>query len=129
MRGMQTRQHRREAKAVALHGLNTQSGTAPERVQNPHFEPLVSGRQFDDDYDESEYASGLASVWQLTAAHHVIAQCCCDIYAHYACVADCADAIADAWEDTVGCAHADCLYGNVVSVSPPLSGDCTGSCT
>ena len=32
---------------------------------------------------------------------------CCDIYAHYACVADCADAMADAWEDTAGCAHAD----------------------
>ena len=27
---------------------------------------------------------------------------CCDIYAHYACVADCADAMEDAWEDTAG---------------------------
>ena len=39
---------------------------------------------------------------------------CCDIYAHYACVADCADAMADAWEDTAGCAHADCLRGNIL---------------
>ena len=34
----------------------------------------MSGRDFDDEYDESEYASGLASVWQPTAAHHVNAQ-------------------------------------------------------
>ena len=34
----------------------------------------MSGRDFDDDYDESEYASGLASIWQPTAAHHVNAQ-------------------------------------------------------
>ena len=39
---------------------------------------------------------------------------CCDIYAHYACVADCANAMADAWEDTAGCAHADCLHGNIL---------------
>ena len=39
---------------------------------------------------------------------------CCDIYAHYACVADCADAMADAWEDTASCAHADCLHGNIL---------------
>ena len=39
---------------------------------------------------------------------------CCDIYAHYACVADCADAMADAWEDTAGYAHADCLHENVL---------------
>ena len=38
---------------------------------------------------------------------------CCDVYAHYACVPDCADAMAHAWEDTAGCAHADCLFGNV----------------
>ena len=38
---------------------------------------------------------------------------CCDIYAHYACVADCADTMADAWEDTTG-AHADCLHGNIL---------------
>ena len=42
---------------------------------------------------------------------------CCDIYAHYACVADCADAMADAWEDTGGCAHADCLHGNILRYS------------
>ena len=35
-------------------------------------------------------------------------------YAHYACVADCADAMADAWEDTTGCEHADCLHGNIL---------------
>ena len=39
---------------------------------------------------------------------------CCDIYAHHACVADCAYAIADAWEDTAGCARADCLHGNIL---------------
>ena len=39
---------------------------------------------------------------------------CCDIFAHYACVADCAYAMADAWEDTAGCAHADSLHKNVV---------------
>ena len=41
---------------------------------------------------------------------------CCDIYAHYAGVADCADAMADAWEDIAGCAHADLLHGNKVLV-------------
>ena len=35
MRSMQTRQRRREAEAAALHGPNTQSGTAPARVQHP----------------------------------------------------------------------------------------------
>ena len=39
---------------------------------------------------------------------------CCDMYVHYACVADCANAMADAWEGTVGCAHADCLHGNIL---------------
>ena len=39
---------------------------------------------------------------------------CCDIYAHYACVANCTDAKADAWEDTAGYAQADCLLGNVL---------------
>ena len=29
-------------------------------------------------------------------------------------VADCADAMADAWEDAAGCAHADCLHGSVL---------------
>ena len=71
---MQTRQQRREAEAAELHGPHTKSRSAPAGVQNPHFESLVSGRQFDDKYDESEYASGLASVWQPTAAHHVNAQ-------------------------------------------------------
>ena len=36
------------------------------------------------------------------------------IYAHYACVADCADAMADAWEDTAGCAQAICLHENLL---------------
>ena len=35
-------------------------------------------------------------------------------YAHYACVADCADAMADAWEDTAGCAQAICLHENLL---------------
>ena len=42
---------------------------------------------------------------------------CCDIYAHYACVSECADAMADAWEDTAACAQADCLHGNIRSYS------------
>ena len=33
-------------------------------------------------------------------------------YAHYACVADYADAMADALEDTAGCAQAICLHEN-----------------
>ena len=73
-RRMQSRLHRREAEVAALQGPNTRSGTAPARVQNPCFDQLVSGREFDDEYDESEYVSGLASVWQPTAAHHVNAQ-------------------------------------------------------
>ena len=35
-------------------------------------------------------------------------------YAHYACVADCADAMADAWEDTAGCAQTICLHENLL---------------
>ena len=35
-------------------------------------------------------------------------------YAHYARVADCADAMADAWEDTAGCAQANCLHENLL---------------
>ena len=35
-------------------------------------------------------------------------------YAHYACVADCADAMADAWEDTAGCAQPICLHKVIV---------------
>ena len=35
-------------------------------------------------------------------------------YAHYACVADCADAMADAWEDTARCAPAICLHENLL---------------
>ena len=35
-------------------------------------------------------------------------------YAHYACVADFADAMADAWEDTAGCAQAICLHENLL---------------
>ena len=35
-------------------------------------------------------------------------------YAHYACVAECADAMADAWEDTAGCAQAICLHENLL---------------
>ena len=73
-RRMLTRQQRREAEVAALQGPNTQSGTSPARVQNPQIDQLVSGRDCDDEYDESEYASGLASVWQPTAAHHVNAQ-------------------------------------------------------
>ena len=35
-------------------------------------------------------------------------------YAHYECVADCADAMADAWEDTAGCAQPVCLHENLL---------------
>ena len=34
--------------------------------------------------------------------------------APYACVADCADAMADAWEDTTGCVQPSCLYENLL---------------
>ena len=39
---------------------------------------------------------------------------CVVTYAHYACVADCADAMADAWVDTAGCAQANCLHENLL---------------
>ena len=35
-------------------------------------------------------------------------------YALYACVADGADAVADAWEDTACCAQANCLHENIL---------------
>ena len=35
-------------------------------------------------------------------------------YARYACVADCADAMADAWGDTAGCAQPICLHENLL---------------
>ena len=35
-------------------------------------------------------------------------------YAHYACVADCVDAMADAWEDIAGCAQAICPLENLL---------------
>ena len=35
-------------------------------------------------------------------------------YAHYACVADFADATADAWEDNAGCAQPICLHENLL---------------
>ena len=35
-------------------------------------------------------------------------------YVLYACVAGCADAMGDAWEDTGGCAQADCLHENIL---------------
>ena len=35
-------------------------------------------------------------------------------YAHYACVVDCADAMADAWDDTAGCAQPICLHENLL---------------
>ena len=50
-------------------------------------------------------------------------------YTHYACVAHCADAIADAWEDTGGCAHADCLHGHVLKCWSTDMWGLHGSCT
>ena len=35
-------------------------------------------------------------------------------YAHYAFVAHSGDAMADAWEDTAGCAQAICLHENLL---------------
>ena len=35
-------------------------------------------------------------------------------YAHYACVADCTGAMANAWEDTAGCAQANRLHENIL---------------
>ena len=74
MRGARTRQQRREAEAAALLGHHAQSGTAVARVRNDHFQPLLSGRQFDNEYDEHEEGSQVASIWQPTAAHHVDGQ-------------------------------------------------------
>ena len=58
---------------------------------------------------------GLRPTWGMDArnppaadAHDVVT------YAHYACVADCANAMADAWEDTAGCAQAICLHENLL---------------
>ena len=53
-------------------------------------------------------------VVKLSVESNLVPLECCDIYAHYACVADCADGMADAWEDTSGCAHADCVHGNIL---------------
>ena len=39
---------------------------------------------------------------------------CVVTYAHYACVSDFADAMANAWEDTAGCAQAICLHDNIL---------------
>ena len=65
MRGMQTKQQRREAGAAALpcctNPILNQALHRHKYKIHPEFEPQVSGRQFDDDYDESKYASGLAS--------------------------------------------------------------------
>ena len=43
-------------------------------------------------------------------------QCAIDVvtYARYACVADCADAMADVWEDTAGSAQPICLHENLL---------------
>ena len=55
-------------------------------------------------------------------------------YAHYACVADCADAMADAWEDTAGCAQPICLhkvieyrYVGIARDRAHMTGDCVQS--
>ena len=44
---------------------------------------------------------------------HLVGKCC-DICELYACMAGCADAMADAWEDTIGCIQADCLHATVL---------------
>ena len=51
------------------------------------------------------------------------------ICAHYACVVDCADAMADAWEDTAGCAQTICLHENLLKCQCIVVWDWTGSCT
>ena len=35
-------------------------------------------------------------------------------YALYTCMAECAEGMADAWEDTAGCARPDCLHENIL---------------
>ena len=54
------------------------------------------------------YTIGNANVFSSANKFDVVT------YAHYACVADCADAMADAWEDTAGCAQAICLHENLL---------------
>ena len=63
-RAMRTRQQRSEAEAAALLGPHTQSRTAPARGQNGYFQPLLSGREFDDEYIKPEEGSRVASIWQ-----------------------------------------------------------------
>ena len=59
-------------------------------------------------------AAGVASSAKANALLQTIAPTAVDFpvvtYAHYACVADCADAMVDAWEDTAGCAQAICQH-------------------
>ena len=55
---------------------------------------------------------GLASL--RTLDYNNVLGICVVTHAPYACVADCADAMADAWEDTSGCAQAVCLHENLL---------------
>ena len=68
MRGMQTRQRRREAEAADVLGPHAQSGAAPAQVHNDYFEPLLSGRDFNEEYDESKHELQAASR-HLNAQH------------------------------------------------------------
>ena len=61
-RGMRTRLRRREAETAALFGPHTQPGTALARVKNDYFQPMFSSRELDDEYDESEEGSQVASI-------------------------------------------------------------------
>ena len=45
-------------------------GTAPARVQNDYFQPLLSGRESEEDYDPED-GPQVASTWLSAAAHHV----------------------------------------------------------
>ena len=73
-RGVRTRQQRRESEAVELLGPLTQSGNAPARVHSDYFEPLLSGRESEIEYVESEEESHISHVWEQAAARHVNAQ-------------------------------------------------------
>ena len=45
---------------------------------------------------------------------HSYPEKCCDTCELHTCVADCADAMADAWEATAGFIQPGCLHGNVL---------------
>ena len=71
------------------------------------FHRDVSNEEFRHLADQLKHVSNCITVRNLLEAIVVT-------YARYACVADCADAMADAWEDTAGCAQPICLHENLL---------------